>query len=150
VNQVEGYCDGNAVSPAPDFVGGVYAGRVDLMRTILEDIFGLPSNGGGGTSKVTPPTATYRWALAQNSPNPCVTSTSISFELASPCRVAVKVYNAAGQAVRTLVNERREPGRHQVRWDGTNDAGARVSSGVYFYKMEAGQFSTTKKMLVVQ
>jgi hypothetical protein len=150
VNHVATYCDGNSVSPAPDFVAGVYAGRVDLMRTILEDIFGLPSNGGGGTSKVTPPATTYRWALGQNSPNPCVARTAISYELATPGLVSVRVYNAAGQAVRTLVSEHMDAGPHVASWDGTSEGGARVASGVYFYKMETGQFSATKKMLVVK
>ncbi|HVP57157.1 MAG TPA: FlgD immunoglobulin-like domain containing protein, partial [bacterium] len=152
VNHVETYCDGNSVSPAPDFAAGTYAGRVNLMRTILETIFGLPSNGGGtsGVATPEPKTPTYHWALAQNVPNPCVTSTSISFELAQPGQVTIKVYNATGQVVRTLANERRESGRYSVTWNGTNDAGVHVSSGVYFYKLDSIQFSATRKMLVIQ
>jgi FlgD Ig-like domain len=150
VNHVDTYCDGNSVSPAPDFAAGTYAGRVDLMHLILHDLFDLPSNGGGTSGVARPPVSGYRWALSQNSPNPCVTTTSISFEMARSGVVAIKVYNAAGQMVRTLVNERQESGSHQVAWDGTNDSGAHVSSGVYFYKMEAGAFRATKKMLVIQ
>jgi flagellar hook assembly protein FlgD len=55
-----------------------------------------------------------------------------------------------GQLVRTLENKRLDPGRYSTHWDGTNASGQRVSSGVYFYKMEAGQFGATKKMLVVK
>jgi flagellar hook assembly protein FlgD len=64
--------------------------------------------------------------------------------------VSIKVYNAQGQLVNTLVDARMEPGRYSARWDGKNLAGERVASGVYFYKMAAGQFNATKKMLVVR
>jgi hypothetical protein len=153
VNHQERYCTG--VTPpqqVTDFKAGEYEGRVDLMYVVLNDLFGLPPNfpgGGGGTSDVEPKTI-YRWALGQNMPNPCVSATEIRYEVARTSDVSVKVYNAMGQLVRTLVDERKVPGKYFIRWDGRNAAGARISSGVYFYKMEANQYTATKKMLVVQ
>jgi hypothetical protein len=132
-------------------VPGVYEGRVKLMRFILEDMFGLPSNGpgGGGTSGFVPP-RTYRWALGQNTPNPCPGPTEIRFEVARTSNISIKVYNAAGQLVRTLVAETKTPGEYSARWTGRNDAGERVSSGVYFYRMEAGDFAATRKLLLLK
>jgi flagellar hook assembly protein FlgD len=64
--------------------------------------------------------------------------------------VKIKVYNALGQLTRVLVDGVKEPGVRSIRWNGCNDKGERVSSGVYFYKMEAGDFTATHKMLVLR
>jgi hypothetical protein len=151
VNHEAGQCTGTTPSPAPDFQPGYYYGRVDLMRVILYNLFGLPPlSGGGGTSGVEPPKAMYQWALSQNSPNPLTSGTRIDFEVARTSDVSIKVYNAMGQLVQVLKDGRVDPGRYSVAWDGRNQAGERVSSGVYFYKMEGDRFFATKKMLVVK
>ena len=105
--------------------------------------------GGGGTSDVKPRTQ-FKWALGQNFPNPASASTEIRFEIARTSDVSIKIYNAMGQLVRTLEDGRLDPGRYSTHWDGTNTSGHRVSSGVYFYKMDAGKFAATKKMLMVK
>jgi hypothetical protein len=148
-NHVRGYCDGLSAPPTPDFAAGVYEGRVDLMRVILEDIFGLPS-GSGGPANVAPPVLRTRWALAQNAPNPCINGTDIRYEVALAARVRIKVYNALGQEIKILVDGNRAPGAHSAHWDGRNAAGEPVTSGVYFYKIEAGPFTATRKMLVLR
>jgi hypothetical protein len=142
------YCTGSTGTGSPSFNAGYYYGRVDLMRMILSDVFGLPPSG-GGTSGVTPK-ASYQWALGQSSPNPVASGAAIQFEVATTSDVSIKVYNAMGQLVRVLKDQRMEPGRYSVNWDSMNQVGERVSSGVYFYKMEAGKFAATKKMLVVK
>ena len=118
----------------------------------MNDLFGLvpPFPGGGGGTADVPTKSEFKWALGQNYPNPAKAGTDIRFEIARSSNVSIKVYNAMGQLVQTLENKRLEPGRYSSHWDGTNSAGQRVSSGVYFYKMEAGQFGATKKMLVVK
>ena len=131
---------------------GAYYGRVDFMLVVLWDLFGLPPTfpgGGGGTSDVKP-RSQFKWALGQNFPNPASANTEIRFEVARTSDVSIKVYNAMGQLVRTLKDGRLDPGRYSTHWDGTNTSGHRVSSGVYFYKMESGQFAATKKMLMVK
>jgi len=148
INHTTGYCNGTAASPAPSFQAGVYEGQVQFMKAILYNIFGLP--GGSGAGVVQPKTTTYVWGLAQNSPNPVVAATEIRFEVASASDVSIKVYNAMGQLVKVLKDGRTEPGRYSIGWDGRNQIGERVSSGVYFYKMEAGKFAATKKMLLVK
>jgi hypothetical protein len=93
----------------------------------------------------------YRNSLSQNRPNPFNPTTTIEFSLKERANVQLKIYNVAGQLVRTLVNEARTPGEvHTATWDGRNDAGQSVSSGVYFYKLVAGSFVQTKKMVLLK
>jgi len=90
--------------------------------------------------------------LAQNSPNPFNPSTTISFTVAEgpAVHVSLKVYDLRGNLVRTLVNEVRDAGTYNVFWDGTNESGRNVSSGVYFYRMQAGDFNQTRKMVLLK
>jgi hypothetical protein len=89
-----------------------------------------------------------RLALGQNSPNPFNPVTVIHYQLPSHAHVRIEVFNIAGRRVRTLVNGEEDAGYRSVVWDGTDDGGARVASGVYLYRMEAGDF-TAKKMMVL-
>jgi hypothetical protein len=89
-------------------------------------------------------------ALAQNAPNPFNPSTTISFTLAERERVTIAIYDASGRRVRTLVDESRDLGTYEVRWDGRDDAGAAVGSGVYFYRLSAGKYSDSKKMVLLK
>lgn len=148
VNHSAAQCNGVTPAPAPDFSPGYYYGRVDLMKAILFNLFGLP--GGSGAGVVEPPKVVYQWALNQNTPNPLASGTEIRFEVARTSDVSIKVYNAMGQLVKVLKDSRMEPGPAVVSWDGRNQAGERVSSGVYFYSMEADKYKATKKMLVVK
>jgi hypothetical protein len=145
-------CDGTGGGIFEPYLPGAYYGRVDLVEVILNDLFGLvpPFPGGGGGTADVPTQSQFKWALNQNYPNPAKAGTDIRFEIARTSNVSIKVYNAMGQLVSTLENRRLEPGKYSTHWDGTNASGQRVSSGVYFYKMEAGQFGATKKMLVVK
>jgi hypothetical protein len=88
--------------------------------------------------------------LGQNHPNPFNPSTAIAFDMKQKDLVTIKIYNVAGQLVRTLVNEVKDKGSHTVAWDGTNDVGNTVASGIYFYEMEAGEFSQSKKMILIR
>ena len=94
------------------------------------------------------PTAT---ALAQNFPNPFNPETNIRFDLSGATTVTLTVYDAAGQAVRSLVaGEFMEAGTYNLTWDGRNGAGDMVGSGIYFYEMRAGSFTLMKKMTLLQ
>jgi hypothetical protein len=91
------------------------------------------------------------FALLQNVPNPFNPTTTIGFEVPTGgARVTIRIYDVAGRLVRTVVNEYRAAGRHRVPWDGRNQHGARVATGVYFYRMEAGSFAQTRKMLLLK
>jgi len=93
------------------------------------------------------------YALDQNSPNPFNPSTTISYEIpesVNSAKVVLAVYNIRGQKVITLVDELKEAGRYSVNWDGRNEAGQRVSSGVFFYRLQAGDFSAVRKMVILK
>jgi hypothetical protein len=99
---------------------------------------------------VTPAETPKSTKLAQNFPNPFNPSTTIKFDLKDKGMVTLKVYNVAGQLVRTLVNGVRDANTYTVTWDGTNDRGGAVASGIYFYKMDTKDFSQTKKMVMLR
>jgi len=88
--------------------------------------------------------------VQQNYPNPFNPQTAIRFTLSSNERVELVVYDATGGVVRTLVNETRAAGNHDVTWDGRNNGGATVASGVYFYRFHAGKISETKRMVLLK
>jgi hypothetical protein len=94
--------------------------------------------------------ARYGFNLANAVPNPFTKSTSIQFSLASKEHVTIEVYNILGQKVRTLVDESMEPNAYTREWDGRSDAGERVSNGIYFYKMVAGDYTDTKKTVLLK
>jgi hypothetical protein len=91
-----------------------------------------------------------QFALRPNYPNPFNPSTTIRFDLASPGAVTLKVYDVKGALVRSLVDENREAGSYSLAWDGRNDQGNPASSGVYFYKLNAGGFSDVRKMTLLK
>ncbi len=88
--------------------------------------------------------------LSPNYPNPFNPSTTIQYELKQASKVTLKIYNLLGQEVRTLVNAQKLSGSHSVIWDGKNNHGQRVTSGVYFYRLQAGDFVKTRKMVLVK
>ncbi len=90
-------------------------------------------------------------ALGQNFPNPFNPETTISFDLAAQAQVTLTVYDATGQTVRTLVNgEYFSAGNYRRVWNGLNRNGEAVGSGVYFYELNAGEFTSMKKMTLVR
>ncbi len=90
------------------------------------------------------------FSLGQNFPNPFNAETIIEYSLPQAGRVEIAVYNILGQRVRTLVDEFQTAGRKRVAWDGRNNRGEEVSSGIYFYRIEAGELTKTKKMLLLR
>jgi len=91
-----------------------------------------------------------RMALLQNRPNPFNPTTVIGYELDRSCQVTIRIYDVSGSLVRTLVSEPHSPGRYESVWRGDDERGLRVSSGVYFYRLEAGDFVAMKKMAMVR
>jgi len=90
------------------------------------------------------------FGLSQNVPNPFNPSTVVEYALPKDAQVNLSIYNVLGQHVKTLVDEMQRAGRQSVTWDGTDASGTSVASGVYFYKIRAGDFSNTKKMLLLK
>lgn len=91
-----------------------------------------------------------RFTLAQNYPNPFNPSTSIAFTLTERSEIALQIYNVSGQLVRTLVQESRPAGEHEVRWDGRNSAGQEVASGKYWYRLRSETQTLQKQMTLLR
>jgi hypothetical protein len=88
--------------------------------------------------------------LAQSFPNPTFGKAMIEYGLAKEGPVKLSIYNALGQVVRELVSENQSPGFHRVEWDGKTREGKQASSGIYFYRLNAGGLSKTNKLVVVR
>lgn len=95
-------------------------------------------------------TAPLAIQLAQNSPNPFNPQTRIRFHVSQETDVTLKVYSASGRLVRRLVQRVVTPGTRIVVWDGTNDEGVTMPSGIYFYQLRGGPEVQTRKMTLLK
>ena len=136
------------------------ASRACVLGKVLGQAAG--AGGGMGITLANPPAcvkngvdapvveARYGFQLANATPNPFDRTTTIRFSVASKSHVSVEVYNILGQKVRTLVDEMLDANAYTREWDGRSDSGEKVSNGIYFYKMVAGDFSDTKKAVLLK
>ncbi len=106
---------------------------------------------GDGGAEVSLPTS---FALTQNYPNPFNPSTTIAFDVpivsGSKQQVSLAIYDIRGRRVKTLINAEMEPGQHKVTWNGKNDQGEKVSSGIYLYTLKAADQTFTRKMVILK
>lgn len=130
------------------FVGGHTSHLVQQTRDglqFLEEAFGTTS----GVETDRTPVLSAR--LDQNHPNPFNPQTTIAFELPKRESVNLQIFDMAGRLVRRLITaEPHTPGRHEVVWNGRDDSGRQVASGTYFYRLEAGSYSETKRMVLIK
>jgi hypothetical protein len=92
----------------------------------------------------------YKFELSQNYPNPFNPATTIEYSVPSRTDITIEIFNVLGQKVRTLVNETKSAGSYRIEWNGSDDAGKPVSTGVYLYRFSAGEVVQTKKMLLLK
>ena len=125
----------------------VTAGKIYYYK--LEDISvgGIKTHHGPVSAEAPVPS---KFDLSQNYPNPFNPTTSIRFELPKNSDVTLEVYNIMGQMVRQLVDSKIEAGYHTVNWNGLNESGVRVGSGVYYYRLVAGDYVSIKKMVLLK
>ena len=90
------------------------------------------------------------YALSQNYPNPFNPTTKMNYQLPKRSRVIISIYNIVGQEVRTLLNEDQDYGVHSITWNGVDQYGKSMATGVYFARLSTGSFSQTKKMLLLK
>jgi len=88
--------------------------------------------------------------LHQNYPNPFNPSTTILYDLPEKQQVQLTIFNVLGQKVNELVNSIQHAGYHEVKWDGKNQLGQRVGSGIYFYQIRTASFRQSKKMVLIK
>jgi len=92
----------------------------------------------------------HKFTLDQNYPNPFNPETTISYALQEASNVNVSIFNIMGQEIVTLINEHQEAGFRSVQWNGTDYSGSKVSGGMYLYRIQAGSFSKTMKMVLLK
>ena len=127
--------------------------RLQLAKNILFDYFQVPACYTPTSVEIDPgaEAPVIRNALAQNAPNPFNPVTTIAYSIAQTGPVTIRIYNAGGALVRTLVDKPHAPGTYSVRWDGKDGSGLRLASGVYFYKIETGAgFRDSKKLILLK
>ncbi|MBK7047554.1 MAG: T9SS type A sorting domain-containing protein [bacterium] len=94
--------------------------------------------------------AVFANALAPNHPNPFSGGTRLAFSVARPSEVSLEIYDLAGRRIRHLIATALPAGRHNAHWDGRDDRGAPVASGLYHARLAIGDWSATKRMLMVR
>jgi hypothetical protein len=90
------------------------------------------------------------YRLSQNFPNPFNPTTTIKFDIRTKGHVRLRIYNVAGQLVKTMIDDVMEAGSYTREWKGTNNLGSKVASGVYFYRLEATEYENVKKMVLLR
>ena len=125
-----------------DELNGV-SDRAKHLRDIIVYL-GDPVSQATGTGPV------LRNTLSQNYPNPFNPQTSIGFSLKARGYVELSIYDVGGRLVRTLANESRAAGAYELTWDGRDERGQAVASGVYFYRLVAAEFTQTRKMVLLK
>jgi hypothetical protein len=108
----------------------------------------IPIKAGGTSDAAQSIPASF--SLEQNYPNPFNPETVIKFSLPQDARVSLKIYNVLGQVVSTPVDQNLPAGVHSVTWDGKNEQGSEVASGIYFYRIKAGSYESIMKMTLLR
>jgi hypothetical protein len=103
-----------------------------------------------GSSEESTATHPTEFNLEQNYPNPFNPETVIKFSLKEDSRVTLRIYNVLGQTVRTLVDEQKPAGEYAIPWNGKNEASEDVASGVYFYRIKAGNYESVRRMTLLR
>jgi len=119
----------------------------EVLQTHKVALLDLPNHPVSGNDPSAPGLQT---ALLGNYPNPFNPSTTISFTVQDFSPVSIDIYNQKGQRVKTLLNESKAAGAYSVTWNGTDDSNRSVASGIYYFKMNAGKYSSTKKMILMK
>ena len=129
---IKAYDDAGNVSPASNCDSAI--AKYELVLDVDEDEANLPD----------------QYQLSQNYPNPFNPTTEILVSLPQAADANLIVYNSVGQEVATLIDNRLSPGEHVVQWDGTDQSGQQVATGVYYYRLAAGDYIETKKMMMLK
>lgn len=151
------YSEGDIMIGIPELAGPVTGFRT-FYRCAVDPTFECPL--GETTARLAPEEESMReedrtsreaFGLGQNVPNPFNPSTTIAFEVPDGgAQVSLEIFDVSGRLVRTLVNGYEPSGTRTVTWDGTNDEGQPMASGIYFSRMTAPEFSETTKMLLLK
>jgi hypothetical protein len=149
----------NSVTLGPDFtITGSGSVNLNTNSLALKGAFFIISGGqlqlisdfepvSVQNKEIVLPTA---FEVKQNYPNPFNPSTQISYALPKAQYVEIVVYNLSGQVVKFLLSEHQNAGNYTVTWDGTSNSGNRLSSGIYYYRISAGEHQEIRKMTLIK
>ncbi|MBK7229251.1 MAG: T9SS type A sorting domain-containing protein [Ignavibacteriales bacterium] len=151
-----GFVSGNGTTTEPQsysFVdenlsSGIYKYR--LKQIDYDGTFTYLPTGQAGSNEIEVEITPSEFALEQNYPNPFNPSTSIQYAIGNKQFVQLKVYDVLGNEIATLVNEEKPAGSYEVEFDVAQDSRPAIASGIYFYKLQAGEFIQTKKMILIK
>jgi hypothetical protein len=148
---------GETVSEGDLDVSLVFRTKTEIENTYVEVMESDVRDGSYGVNSVALPapvqiqTRPEQYALGNNYPNPFNPATTIKYALPEAGFVKLEIYNVVGQVVRTMVAGQQNAGRYVVQWDASDDSGRSLSSGIYFYRLQAGgEFLEVKKMLLLK
>jgi hypothetical protein len=126
------------IHPYANFTGTIYFD--DLSIEVIQKVTGVEGENGLPVS----------YDLSQNYPNPFNPTTTIRYSLPTNSFVTLRIYDILGREVKTLISTEQNSGTHSVQWNGDNNYGTKVSSGIYLYRIEAANFVMTKKMIMLK
>ena len=140
---------------AATLASGSYNGELDILNNdpnhpVVPVNIALDVDSTVTLSGVNPDMVPTQYGLQPNRPNPFNPITTISYDLPQGGRVKLAIYDVNGRLVKELVSVTQVAGRYDVVWDGHDDRGQTVASGVYFYRLVAGQFAQTRKMVLLK
>jgi hypothetical protein len=148
--EVKNLCfDSSFVPPAGTWAYSSTGGTTyppDFSGQLCFPVITLNPNDVGDNGDAIPAT----FGISQNYPNPFNPDTKIEYSVARKTHVNISVFNILGQQVSNLVNEEVDAGVYEVIWDGRNDNGSQVASGIYFYKMDTDEYVETRKMVLMR
>jgi nitroreductase len=124
----------------------------DDEEIILAQSVGYPE--GYIPSEIEGTVYSEKYSLSQNFPNPFVSETQINYQLSENAHVRINIYDLKGVKIKTILDKNQKPGEYNTRWNGFNDQGERMTSGIYFYKIDINsdnnQFTQSRKMMMLK
>jgi len=134
------------ITDSRDWENKIICGKTESLSPFILAVPAEPVDVDENGNSILP----KKFTLDQNYPNPFNPATVISYSLASRANVKIEIINILGQSVRELINKSKAAGDYSVTWDGLDNNGHTVSTGLYFYKIDTGNFTKTKKMLLLK
>ncbi len=150
VSAFDGYNDSIAVKVGAYGVYDEFSIEDELIIESGENIVSIQVNVGATVVGNDPAITPKEFALHQNYPNPFNPETHIQFDLAENSNVSVSIFNLVGQKVATLVNDKMDAGVYHIKWNGVDDLGQPLPSGMYFYEMRTQAYQAVKKLVLVK
>ena len=127
-------------------LSAVYANGMESMKALTQ----VEINTSGIEKEPNETLIPLHYSLSQNFPNPFNPTTQINYAIPEEAHVSLKIYNLQGNLIKTFIDREQEAAYYNLIWDGTNDNGDKVNSGVYIYRIIAGDYTATRRMVMLK